>query len=177
MKLILIGPPGCGKDTQAKFLKKKYNLDIISAGDIVREEIKNKTKEGLIFKGYYEKGELYSGEILNNLVNEKIKSKENFILNGYPRNIEQAESLKTKIDFVIYISSSKENIIKRLLGRGRSDDTKEIIEHRLKIYGNETKPLLEFYKNKLIKVNGNIAPKKVFNFMVDKIDRNLKIRA
>lgn len=174
MKLILIGPPGAGKDTQAASLNKKYNIPIISAGDIIREEIKNKTKDGLIFKNYYEKGELYPGEILDNLIFEKIKDKENFILNGYPRTIEQAKNLKIKIETVIYINTSKKNIIKRLVGRGRSDDVREIIEHRIKVYEKETKPLLKFYEKELIKVNGNLPPKKVFEEIVKKIDRNTK---
>ena len=171
MKLILIGPPGCGKDTQAKFLNKKYNIPIISAGDMIREEIKNKTKEGLIFKTYYEKGELYSGDILDKLISDKIKDKESFILNGYPRTIQQAKSLKISIDKVIYITSSKRNIIKRLTGRERSDDTRDIIEYRIKIFEKETKPLLDFYKNILIKINGNAPPKKVFEEISEKLKK------
>lgn len=176
MKLILIGPPGTGKDTQARFLKEKYKLSIISAGDIIREEIKKKSKDGLIFRTFYEKGELYTGDILDNLINEKIKNKKNFMLNGYPRTLIQAKKLKNSIDHVIYIYSSRENIIKRLIGRGRIDDIKEVIEHRIEIYNQETKPVLNFYKKKVIKINGNLSPKLVFEEIIKKIDRNIKNR-
>jgi len=169
MKIILIGPPGTGKDTQARFLKNKFGFFIVSAGDIIREEIKKKSEYGKIFKKFYDKGELYSGDVLCKLILEKIKDKKNIILNGYPRTIAQAKRLKVGIDKVIYIKTSKENAIKRLMGRGRKDDVKEIIKNRIAVFERETKPLLEFYKDKLIKINGDKSPKKVFEEILEKL--------
>ena len=170
MKIILIGPPGTGKGTQAKRLSKHLDIPIISVGDIIRDEVKKKTEFGLMAKDYIDKGEFVPDNKIIDFINNILEQfNKGFILDGYPRNINQAKDLD--IDKVIYINSSRENIIKRLLGRarkqGRSDDTKEIIEKRLDIFDKETKPLLEFYKEKLIIINGNNSMDKVFNDIVE----------
>jgi len=170
MKIILIGPPGTGKGTQAKKLSKYLNIPVISSGDLIRDEVKKKTEFGLMAKDYIDKGEFVPDDKIIDFVNNILEQfNKGFILDGYPRNINQAKDLD--IDKVIYINSSRENIIKRLLGRarkqGRSDDTKEIIENRLDIFDKETKPLLEFYKEKLIIINGNNSMDKVFNDIVE----------
>ena len=170
MKIILIGPPGTGKGTQAKKLSKYLNIPVISSGDLIRDEVKKKTEFGLMAKDYIDKGEFVPDDKIIDFVNNILEQfNKGFILDGYPRNINQAKDLD--IDKVIYINSSRENIIKRLLGRarkqGRSDDTKEIIEKRLDIFDKETKPLLKFYKKELIIIDGNNSMDKVFNDIVE----------
>lgn len=166
MKLILIGPPGTGKGTQANRLSEYLNIPVISSGDLIRDEVKKKTEFGLMAKTYIDKGEFVPDSKIIDFINKILdKFNNGFILDGYPRNINQAKDLE--IDKVVYIDSSRENIIKRLLGRarkqGRSDDTAEIIEKRLDIFDKETKPLLKFYKEKLIIIDGNNSMENVFN--------------
>lgn len=173
MRLIILGPPGTGKGTQAEKLSRYLKLPVISAGDIIRKEIKNNTEFGIMAKHYVDKGEFvpdkeiisFMGKILN-------KYAKGFILEGYPRNINQIGDID--LDKVIYISSSRENILKRLKGRlrkqKRSDDDLEIVKKRFDIYEKETRPLLEYYKDKLIEINGNQTPESVF----EEIKRKLK---
>ena len=169
MKIILIGPPGTGKGTQAKRLSKYLNIPVISSGDLIRDEVEKKTEFGLMAKDYVDKGEFVPDDKIIDFINTRLKQfKKGFILDGYPRNINQTKNLE--IDKVVYIDSSRENIIKRLLGRarkqGRSDDTAEIIEKRLDIFDKETKPLLKFYKEKLIIIDGDKSMDKVFNDII-----------
>lgn len=172
MKLILIGPPGTGKGTQAKRLSEYLNIPVISSGDLIRDEVKRKTEFGLMAKNYIDKGEFVPDNKIIDFISKILEQfNEGFILDGYPRNINQAKNLD--IDNVIYINSSRENIIRRLLGRarkqGRSDDTAEIIEKRLDIFDKETKHLLKFYKEKLIIIDGNNSMEKVFKDIVKEL--------
>lgn len=159
MRLIILGPPGTGKGTQAKQIAEKYNLTHLSTGDMLRKEIAEKTELGNKVEKIMKAGELVGDHIILDLVKKNLTL--NFILDGFPRTINQAKALEklTKIDKVICLDSSKELIIARLKGRakkeGRSDDTPEAIEKRFKEYNEATKPLLAFYKNKLIIVNGD----------------------
>ena len=170
MKIILIGPPGTGKGTQAKRLSKYLNIPVFSSGVLFRVEVEKKTEFGLMAKDYVDKGEFVPDDKIIDFINTRLKQfKKGFILDGYPRNINQTKNLE--IDKVVYIDSSRENIIKRLLGRarkqGRSDDTARIIEKRLDIFDKETKPLLKFYKEKLIIIDGNKPMESVFNDIVE----------
>lgn len=127
MRLVLLGPPGAGKGTQAKILAEKYNAEHISTGDIFRELIKKNSPLGLKIKGYVESGELIPDEIVVEVVADKIKelgSDKGFILDGFPRTLRQAEALGStlngagiSIDKVFYFDTSEGIIIKRLSGR------------------------------------------------------------
>jgi len=158
MKLIFLGPPGAGKGTQAEIISKKLNLKKISTGDILREEMERGTELGKIAKSYMEKGELVPDEIMIKIIENNIKNLDGFILDGFPRTLNQAIELEkiTKIDKVIYLNVSDDEIKKRLLNRGRLDDKPEVIENRIKIYREQTQPLIEFYKGKgvLYEING-----------------------
>ena len=122
MKLVLLGPVGSGKGTQAGIINQKYDLPHISTGEIFRENIKNETELGKIAKSYIDKGELVPEELTNKLVEDRLKSddcKRGFILDGYPRNLAQAKFLETitNIDLALMIDLSEDKIIERLSSR------------------------------------------------------------
>jgi adenylate kinase len=159
--IILFGPPGSGKGTQANFLKEKYNLVHISTGDVFRYNIKNETELGLLAKSFTEKGKLVPDEItIDMLSNEVDKNPDahGFIFDGFPRTEAQAEALghlmddkDTQIDAMIALEVDDEILVERLLERGktsgRKDDADEsIIRNRIKVYYNETAILKDYYQ-------------------------------
>ena len=168
MKFLIMGPPGAGKGTQAKILSDQYNLVHLSTGDILRNEIDNQTTIGLDAKNYMDQGLLVPDEVLLSMMENTLTNlkESGIILDGFPRTIPQAEGLDAifkkldlNIDMVINISVDKEILINRLIKRaedsGRSDDTKEVIVNRQNVYLELTAPLLEFYKNEVINVDGD----------------------
>ena len=163
-----MGPPGEGKGTQAKILSDKYNLVHLSTGDILRTEIANQTNVGLDAKRYMDKGLLVPDQVLLSMMENTLTNlkESGIVLDGFPRTIPQAEGLDSifkklnlNIDMVINIYVDKEILINRLIKRaedsGRSDDTKEVIVNRQNVYLELTAPLLEFYKNEVINVDGD----------------------
>jgi len=185
MKLVVLGAPGAGKGTQANFLTKKYNIAHISTGDILRSHMNNKTEIGLKIVDIMNEGKLVSDEIVVGLVKERIKEadcKNGFLLDGFPRNLHQAEVLSTivkDLNAVIEINVPDEVIVERMTGRRvcpncgkvyhmtynkpkekdkcdtcgtnviqRKDDEAQTVLSRLKIYHNQTSPLVEYYKEK-----------------------------
>ena len=163
-----MGPPGAGKGTQAKILSDQYNLVHLSTGDILRTEIDNQTTLGLDAKNYMDQGLLVPDEVLLSMMENTLTNlkESGIILDGFPRTIPQAEGLDAifkkldlNIDIVINIYVDKEILINRLIKRaedsGRSDDTKEVIVNRQNVYLELTAPLLEFYKNTVINVDGD----------------------
>ena len=168
MKFLIMGPPGAGKGTQAKILSDQYNLVHLSTGDILRNEIDNQTTIGLDAKNYMDQGLLVPDEVLLSMMENTLTNLKGsgIILDGFPRTIPQAEGLDAifkkldlTIDMVINIYVDKEILINRLIKRaedsGRSDDTKEVIVNRQNVYLELTAPLLEFYKNEVINVDGD----------------------
>jgi len=161
--IILFGPPGAGKGTQANFLKEKYNLVHISTGDVFRENIKQETDLGNLAKSFMTKGKLVPDEItIDMLSNEVDKHPEanGFIFDGFPRTVAQADALgylmddkNTQIDAMVALEVEDEVLVQRLLNRGktsgRADDKDEnIIRNRIKVYYNETAILKEYYRKK-----------------------------
>ena len=159
MNIILFGPPGAGKGTQAKMLCEKYNLLHLSTGEILRNEIEQNSELGKSVKCIIESGKLVSDEIIIEILNLSISNntKGNFsgyLFDGFPRNINQAnllDSLKIKIDFVLLIEVDESILLQRIITRkeseGRSDDNKEIHASRIEIYLQETEPLIERYSS------------------------------
>lgn len=162
MNIILLGAPGSGKGTQSIILNKKLGLVQLSTGEIIRENIEKKTKLGLQVKNLVDNGEFVSDEIILSIISKRISEDDcskGFILDGFPRNLNQASKFDEillekdkKIDFVIELNVSKENLYKRIENRAiesneaRADDKEEILKNRLNIYDEQTKPLVPYYK-------------------------------
>ena len=159
MKIIILGPPGTGKGTQAKLISKHFKLKHISS-DALREEIKKKTLLGKKVKSYMDKGALVPEKIMFPLLKKRLPS-DNFILDGAPRSLKQAKDLKKifEPDLILSIISSKKILIHRLLNRakieGRSDDNLEVMKNRFRIYESKTNPILKYYGNKVRTIDGN----------------------
>ena len=170
MNIVIFGPPGAGKGTQSKFIVNKFNLFQLSTGDLLRNEIKNKSKLGSEISSIMNSGELVSDNIVNNLIEKFISNdtyKNKIIFDGYPRTIIQAENLDVllkkynqKIDIVLKLSVSLETVKKRILERQtqekRADDSEDIAIKRYKTYEKSSEPVIDYYKqsNLLKVVNG-----------------------
>ena len=173
MIIILLGPPGSGKGTQANFIQNKLSIPHLSTGDILRQSVKNKTELGNIVKNVMAKGELVSDELVLQIIKERISQNDcdkGFILDGYPRNIAQAESLKEvlkdvnrNIDRIIFLDVDFKVLQSRIETRSkenndeiRADDTSEVLIKRLDEYKLQTAPLAEYYcrDKKFKKING-----------------------
>ena len=167
MNLIIFGPPGAGKGTQSNFIAKKYNLFQLSTGEILREQIKNKTDLGAKISPIINSGSFVSDEIVCELIDKFIKNekyKDRVIFDGYPRSLNQVKNLenllvkyKQKIDLVLKLSVNLETIKKRILERraleNRDDDYEEIAIKRYNTYEKSTEPVIEYYKKlNLLKV-------------------------
>ena len=159
MRVVLLGPPGAGKGTQAQKLAEKLGIPQISTGELFRSNIENGTKMGLEAKRYLDAGDLVPSELTNQLVDDRLNDPDaanGFILDGYPRSIEQAKALHdmlgrrgTDIDAVLEFRVSEDELLQRLKGRGRADDTDDVILNRMKVYRDETAPLLDYYSHQL----------------------------
>ena len=159
MRLILLGPPGAGKGTQAKILVEAYGIPQLSTGDILRAAIADKTPLGLEAKAIMDRGDLVSDTIVNGIVSERIDAedcKPGFILDGFPRTIAQAEALDDmlrakgiKLDAVIELTADADELVRRVIQRSkdsnRPDDNPEVIRKRLDVYQTSTAPLVDYY--------------------------------
>lgn len=178
MKIVLFGPPGAGKGTQAKRISNMYGLPHISTGDLLRKNIEEKTEIGLVALKFIERGKLAPDDVVTELLKESIDGYDGFLLDGYPRTVPQAQALETfaDIDVVLDLELSEEQIIDRIVNRMicarcgksynkrlhpcevcdddgekltlRKDDTEEIVRERLKVYEAQTMPLENYYEAK-----------------------------
>ena len=162
MRIILFGPPGCGKGTQATFISESLSIPHLSTGDMLRSAVISKSEIGLKAKEIMEKGGLVSDDIVLSIVKDRVANSDcnkGFILDGFPRTVNQAERLdlflsqKQKIDCVLRIKVDEAEIIQRLIERGRNDDKPDIIKNRFKSYNGETQPLIPFYETRGILFN------------------------
>ena len=190
MKIILFGPPGAGKGTQAKYLIERYGIVQISTGDMLRDAVIKGSEIGKEVKSIMEKGELVSDEIIMSLISDRIGQedcKKGFILDGFPRTLEQAISLdkiledkSLHIDHVIQIDVEESLLLNRINKRAsenknvREDDNSEILANRLIVYNKQTIPVLEHYQknNKLKKVDGMLSIDEVFNQILNILENN-----
>ena len=161
IRLIIMGPPGVGKVTQAEIIKETYNIAHLSTGEILRNEIKLGSKIGMIAKNFIDDGLFVADDILVKIIENNISNpicSNGYILDGYPRNLEQVRNfnellakLDHSIDFAINLIADENELIKRLIKRsqksGRRDDTVEVITKRQKIYWEQTAPIIQYYKD------------------------------
>lgn len=161
LNLVLFGPPGAGKGTQAEFLVKSFNLIHLSTGDLLRSEIAASTPLGLEAKKNMDKGELVPDEVVIGMIKSKLKSNadsKGFIFDGFPRTVDQAKALdvllddnKTPISGMLCLQVEKQELVNRLLSRGKvsgraDDQNQSIIENRIQVYSQKTLPLVEYYE-------------------------------
>ena len=166
MRLIIMGPPGAGKGTQAKFIAEHFKIPAISTGDIFRANVSEGTELGLEAKRYMDAGEYVPDEVTNRMVRNRIDEPDavsGFLLDGYPRTLAQVEELDGMIEFtghqldaVVCLTVDQDEIVGRLLQRatveGRADDTEEVIRRRQEVYLEQTEPLISVYKSRGIVV-------------------------
>jgi adenylate kinase len=159
VRIVLLGPPGAGKGTQAVKLADKLGVPQISTGDLFRHNISTGTPLGIEAKTYLDAGDLVPATLTNALVDDRLNDDDvadGFILDGFPRSVEQAEALAEmlqkrglKLDAVVEFRVPEDELVDRLKGRGRADDTEDVIRNRMNVYRDETAPLLDFYTEDL----------------------------
>ncbi len=166
-RVILIGPPGAGKGTQAKMLAEKLDIPAISTGEIFRSHISRQTELGVLAQSYIKNGNLVPDEVTDALVRDRLGEADavaGFLLDGYPRNVHQVEALDAilsdsgpALDAVVELTVPDGDIMGRLLRRAglenRADDTEEVIAHRIALYHRETEPLMSVYRERGILLN------------------------
>ena len=186
IRILLIGPPGAGKGTQAALLAQHFGIPAISTGDIFRENVRNETPLGLEAKAFMDRGEYVPDSLTNALVRDRLNQEDavaGFLLDGYPRTIDQVEELddileetEKKLDVVVQLTADSEELLRRLSGRaqdqGRSDDTPEVIKRRLDVYEEQTAPLIDIYASRSLvaKANGLGEIADVTNRIIEVLD-------
>jgi len=188
LNIVLFGPPGAGKGTQARFLVEKFSLIHLSTGDLLRSQIAAKTPLGLEAQRYIDKGFLASDSIVIGMIKAKLqenKGANGYVFDGFPRTVEQARALDqlldeyyTPVSGMLCLIVEKEELIKRLLNRGETscrpdDQDVSIIENRIKIYNEKTEPLREYYiaQNKYYKIDGTGTVKEIAQRLSDTASR------
>jgi adenylate kinase len=163
MRLVLVGPPGAGKGTQAVRLAERLGVPHISTGDLFRANLSQETALGLEAKSYMDKGNLVPDDVTVRMVRDRLADddvEKGFILDGFPRTVSQAESLDEllgergeELDAVVEFQVDEDELVNRLLARGRSDDTEAVIRNRQQVYRDETFPLLDHYRAIVVSVD------------------------
>ena len=158
-RLLIIGPPGAGKGTQAALIAQSFDIPAISTGDIFRYNVKNQTELGIKAKAFMDRGEYVPDSLTNDLVRDRLSQSDavrGFLLDGYPRTVDQVQELDAilnemgrKLDVVIQLTADTDELVRRLAGRaeleGRADDTPDVIRRRLEVYDEQTAVLIDIY--------------------------------
>lgn len=169
-RLLLIGPPGAGKGTQAERIGAHFGIPAISTGDIFRQNVKNETELGKKAKSYMDAGENVPDSLTNDLVQDRLNQDDcadGFLLDGYPRTASQVDALEgmlaaqsTKLDAAVELVADVDVVVERLrqraIDQGRSDDSEDVVRHRLSVYAQQTAPLIEVFQQRglLVTVDG-----------------------
>ncbi|QTH60238.1 adenylate kinase [Corynebacterium hindlerae] len=162
MRLVLLGPPGAGKGTQAAILSEKLGVPHISTGDLFRANIGEGTPLGIEAKSYIDAGKLVPTDVTARMVEDRLNQEDaanGFLLDGFPRTVEQADILAdllakkgVSLDGVVNFKVSEDVVVERMLARGRADDNEETIRTRLGVYRDETAPLIDRYGDQIIAI-------------------------
>ncbi|MFV9452203.1 adenylate kinase [Rhodococcus sp. NM-2] len=165
MRLVLIGPPGAGKGTQAQLLSERLGVPHISTGELFRTHIRQETTLGRQASRYLDAGELVPSSLTIDMVRDRLAQQDTeigFLLDGFPRSLDQAEALGDMLaqdgrtlNAVLSFEISDELVIERMLARGRPDDSEHVIQNRLRVYAEETTPLLDYYSDHIIAVDAS----------------------
>jgi adenylate kinase len=169
MRVLLIGPPGAGKGTQAARIADHFDLARIATGDLLREQVAAGTELGREVEGYLDRGDLVPDELVIQLTRDRMvqaNEEGGYVLDGYPRTLAQAEAAYrwalargVPFDLTLYFEIGEEELLARLAGRAReehrSDDTEETVRHRLEVFASQTRPLVDYYQRRgiLVRVN------------------------
>lgn len=186
-RLLIIGPPGAGKGTQASRITERYGIPAISTGDIFRANIQGGTELGQQVQAIIKAGELVPDSLTNEIVRDRLHQDDvanGFLLDGYPRNVEQVHALDgmlegDSLDAVVLLKADTEEVVARLRKRaeieGREDDTEEVIRHRQEIYAEQTAPLVELFTERgiLVSVDGLGAIDEVAERIATALDAKL----
>lgn len=174
MRILLFGPVGSGKSTQAELLAKKLGVPHFSTGDFFRDLVSNQSPLTKLVRKKLDKGELVADDLTLKLVREELKNgqyQSGYVIEGFPRNVNQAQEFKNGVDRAVYLNASDEEVVKRLLERGRKDDTQDLIKKRLVIYHQETEPMVYYYQKLgvLDWVDGERSINKIHNDILEKV--------
>lgn len=187
MELIIFGPPGAGKGTQAKKISETYEIPHVSTGDIFRTAIKNETELGKKVKSILDAGDLVPDELVVKLIKEELQEPdytEGYILDGFPRTVPQAEAFddyldqqNSRVDAFLELQVPEEELVSRILSRdeGRSDDTEDKVKKRLEVYREETAPVKEHYKKQdlVYTIDGVGSIEEIFKRIQDVLDKKV----
>jgi adenylate kinase len=182
MRLLLIGAPGAGKGTQAELLAERFGLAHISSGDLLRQHVREQTSLGQTIRSYVDKGDLVPDSVVLDMLRKPVVAAVEaggYVLDGFPRTVEQAEAafvvaqaLGVEVQAAIHLDVPREELVRRLLSRRRgSEDTEEVIEHRLEVYLEKTVPLLAYYAGRelMFAVDGAQPPDAVHEEIVTRL--------
>jgi adenylate kinase len=163
VRLVLVGPPGAGKGTQAAVLSEKLGVPHISTGDLFRAHISKQSELGREVQRFIDAGDLVPDAVTNEMVRQRLNDEDarhGFLLDGFPRNVAQADVLAKilagdghSLNAVIEFRVAEDELVQRLLARGRNDDTEDVIRYRQQVYRQETAPLLDYYRDRLLTVD------------------------
>jgi len=181
MRIVMLGGPGSGKSTYTEYLIKHFNITHIYPGGMLRKEVEKGTEIGKIAKSIIDRGEFVPNQIVLDLIKKKVEqSPQGYVLDGWPRYMQQVEDMeKNEIgyDYAVFLDVSREEVLRRLLARGRADDTEEIINNRIELYKKETGPVVEYMRNRPgfieVKAEGG-TPEETANEIIRRIENESK---
>jgi len=181
MRIIMLGGPGSGKSTYSKFLTKEYQIPHVYTGDMMRDLAKQDTPTGRKVRSALEKGDYVDTKIVLDTLQARLQRKDTergYVLDGFPRSMEQVKEMEKRnigYDHVVYLDVAEEEVIRRLMSRGRADDKPDIIKNRIKVYKKQTQPVVDYYKDKLIniKAKGGEVIEDIAAEIISKINERL----
>ena len=181
MRIIMLGGPGSGKSTYTEYLIRHFQINHIYPGGMLRKEVENNTEKGQRVKDIISKGQFVPNQIVLDLIKDKVnKSPNGYVLDGWPRYMQQVRDMEQSgigYDFAVFLDVSREEVLKRLLARGRADDTEEIINNRIDLYKRETGPVVEYFRGKtgFIEINAEgDTPENTANRIIKRIEDESK---